>query len=115
MIKKLAQQKQEIRENMKGGTGKVTIRHCLDKEDIKAKCRLCAQLIIPPCAGIGLHEHAQEDEIFIVQQGKGIIIDDGKETTVESGDAILTGQGGAHSVKNTGETDLILTAIIMEY
>jgi len=115
MIKKKSQQKTEIRKNMRGGAGEVTIRHYLDKEDITAKCRLCAQLVIPPGAGIGLHEHAGEDEIFIIQQGKGIINDNGKNVEVEAGDAIVTGKGESHSVTNNGTTDLIITAVIMQY
>lgn len=115
MIKKYSEQKVEIRKNMRGEAGEITIRHCLNKEDFKAKCRLCAQIVIPPGAGIGLHEHSNEDEIFIVQQGQGLIMDNDQEVAVEAGDAILTGQGGSHSVKNTGRTDLILTAIIIEY
>jgi mannose-6-phosphate isomerase-like protein (cupin superfamily) len=115
MIKKLAQQKEEIRENMRGGTGKVTFRHYLNKEEMKAKCRLCSQIIIAPGASIGVHEHINEDEIYIIQQGQGIINDNGKDVVVESGDAVLTGQGGMHSIKNIGATDLIFTAVIIEY
>jgi mannose-6-phosphate isomerase-like protein (cupin superfamily) len=76
---------------------------------------LCAELVLPPDASIGLHEHAGEDEVYIVQQGSGIINVDGKETEVESGDAILTGRGASHSIKNTGNKDLVITAVIMLY
>jgi mannose-6-phosphate isomerase-like protein (cupin superfamily) len=115
MIKRKAEQVIEVRKNMRGGAGEVTIRHCLNKEEIRAKCRLCAQLVLPPGAGIGPHHHDNEDEVFIIQQGQGVVTDSGKEMEVEAGDAVLTGKGDSHSIQNTGENDLVVTAIIMPY
>lgn len=115
MIKKNFARIAEVRKNMRGGSGEVTIRHYLQKEEINARCRLCAELIIPPGASIGLHEHIQEDEVFIIQRGKGVVFDEGKEVEVEAGDAILTGKSASHSIKNTGDENLVITAIIMPY
>lgn len=115
MIKKRPEQETEVRENMRGGPGQVSIRHYFKKDEINAPCRLCAKLIIAPGAGIGPHQHINEDEIFIIQEGKGVLVDDGKEIEVEAGDAILTGKGAAHSITNTGDIDLIITAIIIQY
>jgi mannose-6-phosphate isomerase-like protein (cupin superfamily) len=115
MIKKKSSQSIEVRKNMRQGEGEITIRHYLNKEEINAKCRLCAELTIPAGSSIGLHEHIQEDEIFIIQQGKGIVLDQGKEAEVEAGDVILTGKGAAHTIRNIGEVNLVITAIIMQY
>jgi len=115
MIKKKNAQEIENRENMRGGTGKVTIRHYLKPDEIKARTRLCAELILPSGTSIGPHAHVGEDEIYIIQKGQGLMIDDGKEFSVTAGDAILTGQGASHSIKNTGEEDLVVTAVIIKY
>lgn len=115
MIKEKSSQEIEIRENMRGGTGKVTVRHYLKPEEIKARTRLCAELVLPPGASIGDHDHVNEDEIYIIQKGRGLMTDGGQEVSVEAGDAILTGQGAFHSVKNTGAEDLVITAVIMKY
>lgn len=115
MIKKKPEQQVEVRKNMRGGPGEVTIRHYFAKEEMNAKCRLCAQLVLKPGAAIGLHEHAGEDEVFIIQQGKALVTDGGKEVRVEAGDCILTGKGASHSVANIGDTELIITAVIMQY
>lgn len=115
MIKKKSSQEAETRENMRGGSGKVTVRHYLKPEEIKARTRLCAELILPPGAGIGAHDHVDEDEIYIIQKGRGLMTDGGKEFPVAEGDAILTGQGASHSVKNTGAEDLVITAVIIKY
>ena len=115
MIKKMSEQESEVRKNMRGGPGEVVIRHYFRKEEITAPCRLCAQLKLAPGCGIGLHQHTNEDEIFIIQQGKGLIVDGDKEVEVEAGDAILTGKGASHSIRNTGDQDLLITAVIIQY
>jgi mannose-6-phosphate isomerase-like protein (cupin superfamily) len=115
MLKKKNHQEIEKREAMRGGAGSVTIRHYLKPEEIKARTRLCAELILPPGAGIGSHDHIDEDEIYIIHKGQGLMTDCDKEFPVEAGDAILTGQGASHSIKNTGAGDLVVTAIIIKY
>jgi mannose-6-phosphate isomerase-like protein (cupin superfamily) len=115
MLKKKNDQEIEKRKNMREGAGKVTIRHYLKPEEIKARTRLCAELILPPGASIGPHDHVNEDEIYIIQKGRGLMTDGDMEFPVATGDAILTGQGASHSVKNTGSEDLVVTAIIIKY
>ncbi len=115
MIKKKNTHEIEKRNAMRGGAGEVTIRHYLKPEEIKARTRLCAELILPPGASIGSHDHVEEDEIYIIQKGQGLMTDGGKEFQVEAGDAILTGQGASHSIKNIGAEDLVVTAVIIKY
>ena len=55
---------------------------------ITAHARLCAKLIIPPGAGIGSHEHATEDEVYIVTRGSGLLDDGLGERPIAAGDAI---------------------------
>ena len=115
MIKKKNDREIEKRSAMRGGTGEVTVRHYLKPEEIKARTRLCAELTLPPDASIGAHDHVDEDEIYLIQKGRGLMTDGGKEFPVAAGDAILTGQGASHSIKNTGPEDLVVTAIIIKY
>ncbi|MCP4650854.1 MAG: cupin domain-containing protein [PVC group bacterium] len=115
MIKKRLDRESEVRTNMRGGPGEINITHYFKKDEISGPCRLCAELVLAPGAGIGLHEHANEDEMFIIQQGKGVVTDNDKEVEVTVGDCIITGGGSSHSVKNTGNTDLVITAVIVQY
>ncbi len=115
MFRKKDEREKEVRENMRGGAGAVTIRHFFKKDEMNAPCRLCAELCIPPGAGIGVHEHQNEDEIFIIQKGIGIVTSDGREIPVAEGDSILTGKGASHSVRNVGMDDLLITAVIIPY
>ena len=115
MIRRSSDLKTEVRDRMRGGPGSVTIRHFFEKSEFTANARLCAQMIIPPGAGIGPHQHEGEDEVYIVLRGSGLL-DDGKvQTRVSAGDAILTGNGGTHAVTNDGKEDLEIIAMIMCY
>jgi mannose-6-phosphate isomerase-like protein (cupin superfamily) len=115
MIRRAADRKVEVREKMRGGEGAVTIFHYFEKDEFTAKARLCARLVIPPGAGIGPHRHEGEDEVYIVNRGAGILDDGQNRTRVTAGDAVLTGKGESHSIRNDGSEDLELTAVILCY
>lgn len=113
MIKKPGDMKTEARDRMRGGDGTVVIRHYFDKADFAASVRLCARLTVPPGAGIGMHQHIEEDEVYIVTRGSGVL-DDGKvQTPISSGDAVLTGKGESHAIWNNGREDLEIIAVIV--
>jgi mannose-6-phosphate isomerase-like protein (cupin superfamily) len=115
MIRLAKDMEVEVRDRMRGGPGSVAIRHFFSKDEISAKTRLCAELTIPPGAGIGTHDHATEDEVYIVISGTGLIEEGKFKTRVRAGDAVLTGKGGSHAVFNDGSEDLRIIAVIMCY
>ncbi|MCM8773065.1 MAG: cupin domain-containing protein [candidate division WOR-3 bacterium] len=115
MIRRKNEMEIEEREKMRGGDGIIKILHFFKKEEFNANVRLCAKLIIPPFCSIGLHQHLDEDEVYIIVKGKGILFDGKQEHIVLEGDAILTGKGESHSIKNIGEDDLEIIAFISKY
>ena len=60
-----------------------------------------------PGSGVGLHEQ-KEDEIYYVLSGKGTMTLDGKMVDITPGTAVLTRTGSTHSLKQTGEDDLVI-------
>lgn len=102
----------EIREKMRGGVGSVQITH-ITKQSLPENARLIARLELEPGASIGLHEHFEETEVFYFIQGEGTLNDNGEIRTVKAGDAVLTGDGTAHSIENTGCKTLEFLAIII--
>ncbi len=115
MIRKKINQPAEIRRNMQGGIGEVVVKHYFKNDEINAPCRFCAQFVLAPGARIGLHGHTDEDEIIIVQQGKALVNDNGREAELDVGDSLITSHGEMHSIKNIGYTDLIVISIIVQY
>lgn len=116
MIRPKAMQQTEVRTNMRGGPGSVALRHLFTPQEFGAPTRLCATLTVPPGSGIGLHEHAGEDELYYVLDGEGMLDEgDGVKVRVCAGDAILTGKGARHSIENNGTQDLNILAVILTY
>ena len=115
MIRRSGEMKTEVRERMRGGEGAVTIRHYFNREDFTANVRLCASLRLPPGASIGVHQHEGEDEVYLVTRGTGILDDGRTRTPVSAGDAVLTGRGESHAIRNSGPDELELIAVIVCY
>lgn len=64
MIRRHGTGKVDVREQMRGGAGSVTIEHLWQPAEVTAKTRLFAQLTLAPGASIGFHEHTGEDEVL---------------------------------------------------
>src|SRR5262245_32134072 len=62
---------------------------------------------LKPGSGIGLHVQ-NEDEIYYVLSGKGVMTLDGKTVEVTPGTAVLTRTGSSHSLKQVGSEDLVI-------
>ncbi len=114
MIRKDGQYKSEVRENMRGGDGSVKIEHFWDKDELKANNRLFARLTLAPGSSIGTHEHAGEEEVFVIVQGRAEADDNGQTVILEAGDTILT-SNACHSIKSIGDKPLVLVAVISQF
>jgi mannose-6-phosphate isomerase-like protein (cupin superfamily) len=106
--------KTETKEKMRDGEGHVSFVHLADCEK-EENIRLLAELTLLPGASIGNHKHEKETEYFIILSGSGTVDDAGKQTPVRAGDAIITGNGASHSIKNTGNVPLVLHAVIVTH
>jgi len=105
----------EIREKMRGGSGSVEIVHIFKKDELMGKARLFARIILKKDCSIGFHTHDNEEEIYYIISGKGIVDDDGSSYEVTAGDAILTGNGAGHSIGNEQDEPLEVLAVILLY
>ena len=60
-----------------------------------------------PGSGVG-HHVQKEDEIYYVLSGKGTMLLDGKTVDITPGTAVLTRTGSSHSLKQSGDEDLVI-------
>lgn len=102
----------EIRKNMRGGDGEVTIANWIDKPKLPPNVRLMGVIELPPGASIGEHAHEGEAEVFHIISGAGEYNDDGEAVEVKSGDTCVCASGQRHGIKNTGGRPLIFNAVI---
>jgi mannose-6-phosphate isomerase-like protein (cupin superfamily) len=114
MVNYRAEMKIEAKEKMRGGEGTVSLVHFTGCENEK-NIRLLAELTLPPGASIGNHRHDAETEYFLIVSGSGAVNDNGVERNIKAGDAVITGNGTSHSVKNTGTVPLVMHAVIVTH
>lgn len=115
MIKSVTEMIKELRDEMRGGKGTVEITHILNEDEIKGKCRMFAKVKLNPGCSIGMHKHEQEEEVYYIISGSGIINDNGEIREVKGGDVIITGNGAEHSIENKSENPLEFVAVILVY
>ena len=104
MVRTADEMAAEIREKMRGGAGKVRIKHIFKPGEVKGKVRLIAEITLPAGASIGYHIHENEEEIFYFISGQGEVDDNGGRRQVGPGDAMLTAvQDVAHRADERSE------------
>ena len=106
--------KVEEKERMRDGEGITHLTYLLDGSTQK-NAKLFAEITLNPGCSIGYHRHESETEYYFILSGTGTVNDDGKEVEVKQGDAVITGNGASHSIKNTGSVPLVFHAIIVTY
>lgn len=68
--------------------------------------------ILPAGGDIGVHTHeADNEEIYVVISGRGLMHLDGEWFEVEAGHVIVNRPGGTHGLKNIGDAELRLVVI----
>lgn len=68
--------------------------------------------VVPPGATIGEHTHTDDnEELYIVIAGNGVMHVDGTEFPVGPGHVVINRPGGTHGLRNTGTADLLLVVI----
>ena len=65
-------------------------------------------MALQPGEEIGEEVHADTDQFFRVEKGKGEVVIDGKATKIKSDTAIIIPAGTRHNIKNTGDKPLKL-------
>ena len=115
MIRRNGSYEVDERFEMRGGKGTGRIEHRWKKDELKGNTRLFAKLTLEPGASIGFHEHDDEEEIFVIVQGKGRMQDGDELCELCPGDTILTGDGAGHAVESIGDQALVMVAVIVQY
>jgi mannose-6-phosphate isomerase-like protein (cupin superfamily) len=77
----------------------------LDSEQTGGSCTLWVN-VTPPGGGPPPHYHLNEDEWFVVQEGRAQFFADGQTLEVGPGGAVFAPRGSTHTFKNIGDQPL---------
>jgi quercetin dioxygenase-like cupin family protein len=95
---------------MYGSTG-TSIQWLWSKND-KVPNFALRRFVIKPGGNIGLHNHSEEHEIYILA-GKGIVFNDSEEEfRINANDTLFVPQNESHGYRNTGQENLEFLCII---
>ncbi len=110
MIKK---ERIEVKENVRGGNGKVYFYHILETEQLYGHGTMYARVVLPSGSSIGLHQHIGNTEPYYILSGRGLYTDaDGSENIVGPGDCCTIVPGESHAIANPYAEDLVFMALI---
>jgi mannose-6-phosphate isomerase-like protein (cupin superfamily) len=104
----------EDKEKLRNGEGTAHFTYLCDAAN-ETNVRMLAEIVLQPGGSIGYHEHTGETEYYVILSGSGTVNDNGTERGVSAGDAIITGHGASHGIKNTGGEPLVFHAFIVTY
>lgn len=93
-------------ENFKGGALAANMRIFDDGHKKIMKIRLESG------ASIGKHTHTDNSEIFYCLSGNGEVITEGEKELLSPGNVHYCPKGGTHMLRNAGEEDLVVFAIV---
>ena len=105
--------KTDIKEQMRGGPGKVSLEYVVPSEALPSKSRFFSVITLEKNCGIGKHEHSGETEIFYVLQGEGVLEDNGTKKPFCKGDCNVCGDGANHAISNEKDEPLVFVAVII--
>lgn len=103
-----------VTENPREGKGIIEGYRYLDSQELSNALKGFYINELLPNSEIGYHKHIEDEEIYLILEGEGIVNDNGMEEKVEAGTLIYTKKGQGHSLKNTGDKALKFAAFIIE-
>lgn len=59
-----------------------------------------------------LHAHADMDKVYYVVSGHGLFLLEGRELDMQGGEMLIAPQGVPHGIRNTGDTRLLVVAVL---
>jgi uncharacterized cupin superfamily protein len=89
-----------------GGEGKIFFNRVFSEEAFLGPWNFVDYAVLPPGASIGVHTHGENEELYLVLEGQGIMHLDGETLPVRAGSVILNRPGGTHGLRNDSEAPL---------
>jgi mannose-6-phosphate isomerase-like protein (cupin superfamily) len=93
-----------------GGSNEISFARVLARS--QGPLRFVDLSVLPPESDIGCHTHETDnEELYIVVAGRGLMTLDGQEFEVGPGHVIVNRPGGTHGLRNIGEEELRIVVI----
>ena len=111
MIKNYLTAEKQLQESSHGGIAAVDLYEIWGDSDFRSNVDFIDRVVVPPGSTIGFHRHDENEEMYIVLEGKGLMKIENEETPVSKGDMILNPMGGRHGLVNNSSENIDLLVI----
>ena len=111
MIKNFLKAEKQNQENSPGGTGPVELFEIWEKTYFRSDIDFIERVVVPPGSNIGFHRHGDNEEMYAVLAGTGLMKIEDEEVGVEKGDMILNPAGGSQGLINNSTENINLLVI----
>ncbi|WP_346837899.1 cupin domain-containing protein [Microbulbifer sp. SAOS-129_SWC] len=108
MIRNFLHCERETAEHSHGGEGAIEVQKVFRRADFSGAWDFALRVIMPPGSSMGLHEHGEDEEMYILLDGEGLMTTDGREQRVGRGDMVLNRPGGTHGLQNDSDRPIEL-------
>lgn len=88
------------------GVGNIDFVRLSDRFPMRGAWEFVDFARVPPGASVGLHEHADDEEVYVVLAGSGIITVNGEEAPVRAFDVVVNPPFATHGIRNDGSEPL---------
>lgn len=78
------------------------------RKDFQGAWDFALRVKIPQNSSMGLHEHGEDEEMYIILNGEGLMTIEGEDKRVSQGDMILNKPYGTHGLLNDSDQELEL-------
>ena len=96
-----------------GGAREISFARVLARS--RGSIRFIDLSVLGPGADIGCHTHSRDnEELYVIVSGKGLMTLDGEEFEVGPGDVVLNRPGGTHGLRNIAGEELRIVVIEVE-
>ena len=111
MIKNFLTSNKPLKRDSHGGVGKIDLYEIWDGSDFESKIEFFDRVVVPPKSTIGFHQHGDNEEMYIILKGEGLMKIEEENVIVRGGDMILNPKGGKHGLSNNSESDIDILII----
>ncbi|NQZ05808.1 MAG: cupin domain-containing protein [Algicola sp.] len=111
MIRNFLSCEKQSDKNSHGGVGTIDVQKVFRRKDFKGAWDFALRVVMPPNTSMGIHEHGQNEEMYIILSGEGLMTIEDKQHRVGKGDMILNSPGGSHGLFNDSEAEIELLIV----
>jgi mannose-6-phosphate isomerase-like protein (cupin superfamily) len=99
---------EHVTERSHGGTGLLEKVRAFTSDDFESQIAFIDYVVIPPGTTVGYHRHGNDEEVYFIIEGRGIMRDENSEVAVKKGDIILNSSHGSHGLSNNTSDNIVV-------